>query len=215
VPIEHGQQIVDVEGDTMLDYDVTWGIGRGLGDLGAMMGTQPWDPGSVTGFSFTLSGDNIPPSMRFQVEAAGGVAGCVAMDLGATTAGQKSSSFAQVQQRCWNDAANPPAPLPAGSLTQIQWQVVALDTLRARSRSASKTQQGCSDCATQGLKAARRAFCANVKRRLPGSGVAVWLCPREQGDQRTIVPTRRGSCPTRRAIPEPVSWVRRRSSPEN
>jgi hypothetical protein len=117
------------------DYTTYWGggIGFDLADPGNMMPIQPFSRGRVVGFRYTLSGTNIPPSLRFQVaffEGAGrnagtycapaGGAGPVTMMLGGATS--------TIVASCWLGAAATTKIPDTAPLASIQWQVPTVTT---------------------------------------------------------------------------------------
>jgi hypothetical protein len=105
------------------DYTRYWGGGLGLnlGDPGGMVGPQPWTRGTVTGFSFTVTGPTIPPNIRFGANTPDGANFC-ADDI--PTAGTVQMAFNSLTLNCY--AAGGAALTPTAALEAIQWQVVTV-----------------------------------------------------------------------------------------
>lgn len=112
-------------GATMPDYGRYWGGGLALNlaDPGGMAGAGPWTRGPVTGFSFTVTGPMIPPSIRFNANATGGAAAFCVNDI--PTAGVTQIQLSTLLEACYN---TPPgaALAPTATLQSIQWQVVTV-----------------------------------------------------------------------------------------
>jgi hypothetical protein len=105
-------------------YDTHWGggIGLNLGDPGQMQALVPWSAGSVTGFSFTLTGTTIPGSLRFQAVTPAEVTYC----LNTVPSGANSVSLTSLAQECYNTATPGPAWTASTSLATLQWQVATV-----------------------------------------------------------------------------------------
>jgi hypothetical protein len=97
------------------------GVGLNLADPGGMAGAGPWTRGSVTGFSFTVTGPTIPPNIRFNVVDSAGTTYCMDdIPTGAATQIQFGTLIAD----CYQAGG---APLPqAATLESIQWQIVTV-----------------------------------------------------------------------------------------
>jgi len=116
------------------------GIGLNLAQPSAAMAkNEPWNRGNVKGFKFTLTGSNVPTSLRFQVtfyQGAGlstgdpycatiGAAGTHTVLLDGTAAA--GTDQAALHQACY--ATPPGGVLPATALLDsIQWQVATNET---------------------------------------------------------------------------------------
>ncbi len=121
----------------MENYTVYWGGGIGLNLAqpivpGAMASdAQPWQRGSVTGFSFNVTGSDIPTGLAFRFKTVfyEGVAvndtHCFGMTPGA--GGLVSVRFDQVVAACYTPPGGVAVP-PTAPLREIQWQV-ATNTL--------------------------------------------------------------------------------------
>jgi hypothetical protein len=98
------------------------GVGLNLADPGGMAAEPgPWSRGSVTGFSFTVTGPTIPPNIRFNVVASTGTTYCM-NDI--PTAGTTQIQFGTLIADCYEAGG---APLPqATTLEAIQWQIVTV-----------------------------------------------------------------------------------------
>jgi hypothetical protein len=102
-------------------YSQFWGGGLALNlaDPGGMVGAGPWTPGTVTGFSFTVTGPTIPAALRFNATGAAGTF------CGNLAAGANSVSLTSLHLTCYNPV--PGAAFTAGTaLESIQWQVVTV-----------------------------------------------------------------------------------------
>jgi hypothetical protein len=96
------------------------GIALNLADPGGMVGTMPWPRGTVTGFSFTVTGTTIPAALRFQATTpAGGTTYC----LNDTAPGANTVQLGTLVTACY-DATPGPALPAATALESLQWQVV-------------------------------------------------------------------------------------------
>lgn len=105
-------------------YAQYWGGGLALNlsDPGGGMPVGAWAPGSVTGFSFTVTGATIPPGLRFNAVDAAGTTFC-----GDLAAGANTVSLTALNQTCYNET--PGAALAASApLESIQWQIVTVLT---------------------------------------------------------------------------------------
>jgi len=106
-------------------YGQFWGGGLALNlsDPGGGLPPAAWDRGTVTGFSFTVTGPTVPAGFRFQasVSEAGPVY------CGNIVAGPNSVTLGTLVTECYQAGGT---PLPATTAFQsIQWQVVTvLDT---------------------------------------------------------------------------------------
>jgi hypothetical protein len=110
-------------------------VAGGGADAGADAGTptevsQPWNPGNVTGFSFTIDGPVIPATLRFKVQPFGAPVDppfCVAImpAIPSGTSATKAYRFSEVTSACYNGAGGTPAGAP---FQNIAWQVPA-DTM--------------------------------------------------------------------------------------
>ena len=104
------------------EYSRYWGGGLGLnlGDPGGMVGPQPWSPGTVTGFSFTVTGPTIPPNVRVNFTTPTDTTYCID-DI--PTAGATQVQLTAAVTDCF--APGTGTPYPSGTaLEAIQWQVV-------------------------------------------------------------------------------------------
>lgn len=94
---------------------------------------EPWAPGAVLGFSFTITGDNPPPAMRFlsapdaeqiDFDAIPGVGGIGDLNFcsGFTpfSGDNVNILFTDIVDRCWGDPARTEYVFP---LTSIAWQI--------------------------------------------------------------------------------------------
>jgi hypothetical protein len=111
----------------MGNFGMFWGggIGLNLADAGNMMGAIPWNRGTVTGFSFTITGPTIPPGeqMRFKVTTfEGGAANdsgyCVTAAPGANT-----FTFDELIAECWGGGVDLTALADTVPIVSLQWQV--------------------------------------------------------------------------------------------
>ncbi|MET0410025.1 MAG: hypothetical protein ABW217_01955, partial [Polyangiaceae bacterium] len=109
------------------------GGGGGVADAGADGGaapleeSQPWPPGAVTGFSFTIDGPVIPPTLRFKVQPFGAPVDppfCAAIvpSIASGTSSTRAFRFSEVTSACYNGAGGLPATAP---FQNIAWQVPA------------------------------------------------------------------------------------------
>jgi hypothetical protein len=108
----------------MAMYATYWGggIGLNLADPGGGLPPGAWSPGTVTGFSFTLSGTTVPTALRFNAIGADGVTYC-----GNLAAGANTVNLSMLRATCYDMV--PGAALAAGTqLEAIQWQVVTNET---------------------------------------------------------------------------------------
>lgn len=116
--------------DAMPAYATYWGggIGFNLADAGENMNMpQPWDRGRVVGFSYNLTGPDIPAGLRFQMIVVGntGDGFCtVAGTAGPHTTLISGTPADAVAQACWG-APGPAIPATA-QLEAIQWQVATV-----------------------------------------------------------------------------------------
>jgi hypothetical protein len=129
-----------------MDYAGNWGMEFGFGlsdapvagggdaDAGADAGdagaappaseSQPWNPGNVIGFSFTVEGPTIPPLFRFKVQPSGAPVDppfCSAQ-MAVASGSTRSVLFSQVVSACYN---TPPGPAATPPFNNIGWQVPA------------------------------------------------------------------------------------------
>jgi hypothetical protein len=110
----------------MADYTRYWGGGLGLNlaDPGGGVGPMPWTRGTVTGFSFTVTGTTIPAALRFQATTpAGGTTYC----LNDTAPGANTVTFGSLVSECYNMTPGPALPTTT-ALQSLQWQVVTNTT---------------------------------------------------------------------------------------
>lgn len=114
----------------MDDYSTFWGggIGFNLADAGNMMGAGPWDRGTVTGFSFTITGAAIPPGeqMRFKVTT---FENGVTNDAGycvTAAAGANTFTFNQLVPECWTNGVNTTPLASTVQIVSLQWQVATV-----------------------------------------------------------------------------------------
>ncbi|MCH2110150.1 MAG: hypothetical protein MK135_12550 [Polyangiaceae bacterium] len=108
-------------------YGLYWGAGVGLNlnqatDEATGEGGTPdtWDASAngVTGFSFTISGADVPSSLRFKLGDAGGEF-CTSIG-----AGNNEILYTDLDENCWMPVAG--ATIPTASKS-IQWQVATND----------------------------------------------------------------------------------------
>jgi hypothetical protein len=111
-------------------YSQFWGGGLALNlaDPGGMMGTGPWTRGTVTGFSFNVTGPAIPPGTQFRFKATTFEGGAVNNNGYCTTAapGQNSFDFGDLIAECWPGGT---VLTPLGGALQIvsiQWTVATV-----------------------------------------------------------------------------------------
>jgi hypothetical protein len=103
-------------------YGQFWGGGLALNlsDPGGGLPAGTWSRGTVTGFSFTVTGPTVPPGFRFQASA--GEAGPVY--CGNIVAGPNNVQLGTLIVDCYQAGG---APLAATTpLQSIQWQVVTV-----------------------------------------------------------------------------------------
>lgn len=107
-------------------YGDVWGaaVGFNLANPGdAIGGPGPWARGGITGFSYTLSGADIPTGMRFTVKYDGEPENADQYCSGVVGgAGPQTNLFANVSQACWEAGG---VALPASDLVALQWGIVA------------------------------------------------------------------------------------------
>jgi hypothetical protein len=103
-------------------YAQYWGggVALNLSDPGGGMAAGAWNRGTVTGFSFTVSGPMIPAALRFQASA--GEAGPTY--CGTIAAGPNSVQLGTLVTECYQ-AGGTPLPATAG-IQSLQWQVVTV-----------------------------------------------------------------------------------------
>jgi hypothetical protein len=101
------------------------GLALNLADPGGMAGTMPWTRGTVSGFSFNVTGTAVPPAgrLRFKVTTFEGAA--VNDDGYCTnaTTGPNTFQFGALVAECWDGGAGAPALGAATPLVSLQWQV--------------------------------------------------------------------------------------------
>jgi len=103
------------------------GVGLNLADPGNSMTLLPWDRGSVTGFSFNITGMTVPADLRFKATFFQGAS--VNTDYCLTIkAGQNTVKFEQIVNACYTGGAMAPALAPTAQLQAIQWQVATNTT---------------------------------------------------------------------------------------
>jgi hypothetical protein len=99
------------------------GLGLNLADAGGAAGVGPWTRGTVTGFSFTVTGPTIPATLRFNAT----IPGMATTYCGNIAAGANRVAFSSLNAECYNTP--PGAVLPTTTaLESIQWQVVTVTT---------------------------------------------------------------------------------------
>jgi hypothetical protein len=111
-------------------YGQYWGGGLGLNlaDPGGGVGVGPWARGTVTGFTFTVSGPTVPPAgqLRFKVTTLeNGVVNDTGYCINAAP-GANSFTFAQLVNECWEGGAGTPPLGAATQLVSLQWQVATV-----------------------------------------------------------------------------------------
>lgn len=120
-------QVLTPAGATVPAYGQYWGggVALNLADPGNMMPIQGWDRGPVTGFSFNITGDQIPvgAQLRFNVTLFG-VAGDPYCASG-LSAGPNTIRFSDLNQACYNTPPGGAVPATA-QLQAIQWQVATV-----------------------------------------------------------------------------------------
>jgi hypothetical protein len=118
-------QVLTPDGATEPAYGQYYGGGLALNlaDPGGGAATGQWSRGTVTGFSFTVTGPTIPPNLRFNASTGPGAAPSYCAD-DITTTGAVSISLAALVTNCWEAGGT---LLPATqTLEAIQWQVVTV-----------------------------------------------------------------------------------------
>lgn len=103
-------------------YSQFWGGGLALNlsDPGGGMPAGAWSRGTVTGFSFTVTGPTVPAGFRFQASAsATGPTYC-----GDIVMGPNSVQLGTLVTECYQ-AGGTPLP-PTAGIQSIQWQVVTV-----------------------------------------------------------------------------------------
>jgi hypothetical protein len=123
-------QVLMMDGGTMLDYTRYYGggVGLNLADPGGMMAAQPWDRGEVTGFSFNITGTDIPTGqLRLNVTFYEGASVNTTPYCANIAAGANTIRFSDIHAECYN--GNTGANIPAtAQLQALQWQVATVDT---------------------------------------------------------------------------------------
>lgn len=118
---------VPVDPVTMMgSYGTHWGAGVGfnLADPGNMTGPGDWNRGTVIGFTFNITGTQIPPGTQFRFGAAPVVGGQAVPNYctPGIVMGANRIEFNNIFLECYNTP--PGAPIPATApLESIQWQV--------------------------------------------------------------------------------------------
>jgi hypothetical protein len=114
---------------TPASYSQYWGAGVGfnLADAGGTVGAGPWQRGTVTGFSFTITGTQIPPGLQFRFKASP-IEGTVANPnycVPGVAMGANTFKFNQILLNCY-DATSLTAIAPTAPLHDIQWQIATV-----------------------------------------------------------------------------------------
>jgi hypothetical protein len=111
-------------------YSQFWGggVGFNLADPGNMTGAQPWNRGNVVGFSFNITGANIPPAAQFRFKATFFEGAAVNSDYCApiAAAGPNSFQLSQVVNQCYTGGLGAPPLAPTALLESLQWQVATV-----------------------------------------------------------------------------------------
>jgi hypothetical protein len=99
------------------------GLALNLADPGGGTGAGPWARGTVTGFTFTVTGPTIPTNIRFNATTGPGAAPSYCDDA-ITTTGAVTINLGALVTNCWEAGGT---LLPATqTLEAIQWQVVTV-----------------------------------------------------------------------------------------
>jgi hypothetical protein len=111
-------------------YGQFWGggVGFNLADPGNMTGPQPWNRGNVVGFSFNITGDDIPPAAQFRFKASFFEGATVNPDycVPIAVAGPNSFQLSQLVNECYTGGAGTPPLAPTALLESLQWQVATV-----------------------------------------------------------------------------------------
>jgi hypothetical protein len=101
-------------------YDQIWGAALSVNLNQAIDGEpMPFDASALKGFGFSLSGDTIPASLRFEVETSSGEF-CTPPEK-PLLEGANTVLFDELQSACWTPAGSAP---DTSEIVRVSWKVV-------------------------------------------------------------------------------------------